>query len=299
MAGFTKLFSSLIFSTVWREDLHVKVVWITMLAMANRHGDVLASVPGLADAARVTLEQCRDALTRLAAPDPDSRTKTHEGRRITDVDGGWRLLNYEKYRAIRDADERRLQTREAVRRHRARKQASAVSQRKRSKPRKPGKAQAEAEAEAEAETSKTLSAPDGAASGGLAPNGQGQGASQKATWLTPFGDAWQERYGGAPAYGELGKHLKPLRDAHPVGEVLEHWGRYLEATEAAYVSPARFAQTYGMWGKPPRPSKDHVPDMYLTLEEQAARRAKQAAKAPETQGAAHIADVLPHVVPKP
>src|SRR5947208_2024472 len=113
VSGFTKLFSSLIFSTVWREEMHVKVVWITMLAMANRHGDVLASVPGLADAARVSLRQCREALTKLAAPDPDSRTKTHEGRRIADVDGGWRLLNYEKYRAIRDADERSLQTPDA------------------------------------------------------------------------------------------------------------------------------------------------------------------------------------------
>ena len=157
--GFTKLFSSLVHSTVWREEMHVKVVWVTMLALANRHGDVLASVPGLADASRVSLEQCVDALEKLKAPDPWSRTKEHEGRRVIEVDGGWRLLNYTKYREIRDADERRIQTREAVRRHRAKKaKPVTVSNVSRGEPRKPKKAQAEAEAEAEAETtqSKTL-----------------------------------------------------------------------------------------------------------------------------------------------
>jgi hypothetical protein len=151
VAGFTKLFSTIVDSTVWREEMHVKVVWITMLAKANRNGDVLASVPGLADAARVSLDQCVEALARLSAPDPWSRTKEHEGRRIVEVDGGWRLLNYPKYRELRDADERRIQTREAVRRYRAKQSAEPLTVSNR-KPGKPRKAQAEAEAEAEKDT---------------------------------------------------------------------------------------------------------------------------------------------------
>jgi len=172
VSGFTKLFSSLIFSTVWREEMHVKVVWITMLAMANRNGEVLASIPGLADAARVSLDQCQDALARLGGPDTYSRTKEHEGRRIIEVDGGWRLLNYPKYREIRDADERRIQTREAVRAHRARKaEALTVSQGK------PRKAQAEAEVEAEADAEKKSKAlvalkRDGRANGSNGKHGQ-------------------------------------------------------------------------------------------------------------------------------
>ena len=154
VAGFTKLFSTIVDSTVWREEMHVKVVWITMLAKANRNGDVLASVPGLADAARVSLDQCVEALARLSAPDVWSRTKEHEGRRIIEVDGGWRLLNYPKYRELRDADERRMQTREAVRRHRAKEKANPITV-STSKHGKPRKAQAEAEAEAEADTETT------------------------------------------------------------------------------------------------------------------------------------------------
>lgn len=143
---YTKLFATLIHSTVWREEMHIKVVWITMLAMADEQGDVWASVPGLADAARVSVEQCEDALARLAAPDRYSRTRDHEGRRIATMEGGWRLLNYLKYRALHDADHRRALTRERVRRHRAKRNVT---------PGNAPKPHTEAEAEADTETTST------------------------------------------------------------------------------------------------------------------------------------------------
>jgi hypothetical protein len=83
MAGFAKLFSSIVHSTIWREDDHVRIVWITMLALANKHGVVEASVPGLADASRVSLEQCEEALKKLESPDQYSRSQDFEGRRVT------------------------------------------------------------------------------------------------------------------------------------------------------------------------------------------------------------------------
>lgn len=101
---FTKLFSSITESTVWREPANVRLVWITMLAMADRRGRVWASILGLADRARVPDADCRTAIKTFISPDPDSRTKEHEGRRIEEIDGGWRLLNHEKYRAIRDVE---------------------------------------------------------------------------------------------------------------------------------------------------------------------------------------------------
>jgi len=152
VSGFTKLFESIIHSTVWTTDMHVKITWITMLAMADRNGRVGASVPGLAKAAGVSLEQVIDALSILSAPDQWSRTKAHEGRRIVEIEGGWQLLNYLKYREQRDSDERRIQTREAVARHR--RKVSDVSDVSHGKPKK---AQAEAEAEAEATKIKSVS----------------------------------------------------------------------------------------------------------------------------------------------
>ncbi len=116
IVGFSKLFADIIHSTVWREPMHVKVVWITMLAMADRHGQVFASLPGLADSAKVTLEECIEALEVFSSPDKYSRTKDYEGRRIVEIDGGWLLLNYEKFRERRDDEEQRIKTRDRVRR---------------------------------------------------------------------------------------------------------------------------------------------------------------------------------------
>lgn len=69
-----------------------------MLCMADKNGVVEASVPGLADLARVELKDCEDALERLSSPDKYSRSQDFEGRRIEIADGGWLLLNYKKYR---------------------------------------------------------------------------------------------------------------------------------------------------------------------------------------------------------
>ena len=147
---FTKLFSSITESTVWCEPAHTRLVWITMLAMADRKGRVWASVPGLANRARVPVEDTEKALATFMAPDRYSRTPEYDGRRIEPIDGGWRLLNHAKYRDIRDEEERREQNREAQERHR-KKSADPLTV----SHGKPGSAQAEAEAYTEAEADST------------------------------------------------------------------------------------------------------------------------------------------------
>jgi len=152
MAGYTKLFSSIVASTIWRESKETKIVWITLLAMANADGRVDASVPGLADMARVTVDECVAAIGVLSAPDSWSRSKEFDGRRIEAIPGGFRVLNYAKYRESRDPEIRREQNREAQARFREK--MKEVSQSKPEVSRdKPRSAKAEAEAEAEAEIS--------------------------------------------------------------------------------------------------------------------------------------------------
>ena len=107
MSGYAKLFSTIIASTIWREDNATRIVWITMLAMRNRQHVVEASLPGLAHRARVKLEDTEKAVRKFLAPDKFSRSCEHDGRRIEKVDGGWRILNGDKYRRKLSEDDRR------------------------------------------------------------------------------------------------------------------------------------------------------------------------------------------------
>src|SRR5262245_22814697 len=98
MTGFAKIYTTILDSSIWEEELHVRVVWIAVLTLADARGMVEASVVGLTRRANVTRAQCEDALQRLKAPDPNSKSPENEGRRIEDVKGGWLILNYRAYR---------------------------------------------------------------------------------------------------------------------------------------------------------------------------------------------------------
>lgn len=158
--GFVKVYSSILASSVWGESLPTRVVWITMLAMADRNGLVEASSDGIARAANLSLKQSDAALEVLSSPDPRSKSQNdeHEGRRIERIDGGYRILNYLKYRELQT--EKQKADAERQKRHRATERDKSVTSQpvtvtsrrghKRSRPVAP-----EAEAEAKAETTKT------------------------------------------------------------------------------------------------------------------------------------------------
>lgn len=117
--------------------------------MADRHGVAEGSVPGLADFARVSLEDCERALAVLQAPDRYSRSEDHEGRRILKVDGGWLVLNHAKYRAKASEDDRREYLRKKQAESRARRVNNGVNTRQQIST---NSTQAEAEAEADPDT---------------------------------------------------------------------------------------------------------------------------------------------------
>jgi hypothetical protein len=105
MAGWAKLFSSIVTSTIWTEDNVTLRVWIALLATADAEGVVEGSVPGFANLARVSVEELEAAIEKLSSPDPHSRTPDKEGRRIEAIEGGWLVLNYGKYRKQAQAKE--------------------------------------------------------------------------------------------------------------------------------------------------------------------------------------------------
>jgi hypothetical protein len=145
--AYTKLDSGITESTIWQAPDTTRLVWITLLSMADQNGYVGASMPGLAGRARVSLEACIAAIEAFLAPDKWSRTKDHDGRRVADADGGWILLNHAKYRAAQNAEDRRERSRIAMAELRnKRKQALTVNTSESALSKLP---QAEAEAEIE------------------------------------------------------------------------------------------------------------------------------------------------------
>lgn len=123
MKGYTKLFRNILQSTIWQEPPETKVVWITMLALKDNDGNVMSSLPGLANSAGVSIEQAAAAIEKFKSPDPYSSTKTHEGRRIEEIEGGWFVLNHYKYLEELGLEDRRAYWALKQREARARKNA--------------------------------------------------------------------------------------------------------------------------------------------------------------------------------
>jgi len=161
--GYTKLFSSIVTSTIWVESDRTRIVWITMLAMADKNGEVQASIPGLARLAGVPIPDCEEAIAKFMAPDPYSRTPDDEGRRIEKIDGGWALLNHKKYREMASKDDQREAEARRKARYRDKVKRNEVSQdvpdKSRDVPEKQHIAEAEAEAEAKADTDRNTPLP--------------------------------------------------------------------------------------------------------------------------------------------
>lgn len=128
---YTKLFGSIVNSSIWLEDAETRVLWVTMMALADRKGCVYAAIPGLAKAASIPVKKAKEAISKFLGPDKYSadtvRSPERQGRRIEVIDGGWRLLNAEHYNSITNTEDRARQLREAAKRYRAKKASLETS----------------------------------------------------------------------------------------------------------------------------------------------------------------------------
>ena len=96
--SYATLHKSISSSSLIMEPVEARWLFAFMLSQADRTGYVPGSPVGLAHQANLPIEVTREMLVILESPDADSRTPDKEGRRIEKVDGGWRIVNYEKYR---------------------------------------------------------------------------------------------------------------------------------------------------------------------------------------------------------
>jgi len=116
MSGFVKVYETILRSSIWLEDDHTRLVWLTMLVLAGPDGIIRASIGGLAHQARVPREACERAISVLLSPDADDQSKIEDGRRIVEVEGGWLLVNHGRYREMRTSTQ--MATAARVQKHR-------------------------------------------------------------------------------------------------------------------------------------------------------------------------------------
>lgn len=127
MAGYAKIFESILVSTVWQLSKEARVLWITMLVLKDREQMVRASLPGLAHTARLTLEETKSALKELEKPDPYSQSKDEGGSRIKTLAGScWFIVNGEKYQDMLNLERRREDQARWMKEMRAAKKAGKI-----------------------------------------------------------------------------------------------------------------------------------------------------------------------------
>lgn len=96
--GFVKLDDQLGDSSLMACPSDTFKVFFYILSRCGPDGISRTSPTGISAHCFLSLDVVRKAIETLESPDPDSRSKADEGRRIKDVDGGFLVVNYSKYR---------------------------------------------------------------------------------------------------------------------------------------------------------------------------------------------------------
>lgn len=115
-----------VFASLWQGSMvgqrNAQHVFVYMIANADAEGFLDQTQEVIAALTGIPLDEVNKAIEMLSSPDPRSRSTDEEGRRIVPLDArgwGWQIVNYAKYRAMRDEEVRRGQNRERMRRVRA------------------------------------------------------------------------------------------------------------------------------------------------------------------------------------
>jgi hypothetical protein len=112
-----KLFQSMYDGTLTSKGpWQALVTFQQLIGLADRRGMVDMTMDSISRRTTIPLDIIKVGIEALSQPDPDSRSQVEEGRRIILIDAvrtwGWRLVNYEYYRNLRLAEDRREYHRE-------------------------------------------------------------------------------------------------------------------------------------------------------------------------------------------
>jgi hypothetical protein len=117
---YAKLFSRIAQSSLMEEKVNTRYVFMMMLALSDRHGEVIGTDVAISRMMNVPKNDFCDALKPLLEPDLDSNSPAEEGRRIilSENGRGYKIVNYLNYRDIKSDDEKREYMRQYMKRRR-------------------------------------------------------------------------------------------------------------------------------------------------------------------------------------
>lgn len=117
---YVKLHDSIFGSSIMEQDIEIRYIWMCLLAIADGDGFVDETIPALARRFNVSEKIMAEAINVFLSPDPQSRTPDNDGRRIEPIREtyGWHIINYQKYKDIRDYESRTEYMREYMRKYR-------------------------------------------------------------------------------------------------------------------------------------------------------------------------------------
>lgn len=120
---FVKIFAQVLDSSL-AEDFQVRHIFEDILKLVDIDGVCDMTHEAIARRINCPLEMVVAAIAKLEQPDPKSRNRDEEGRRIVRLDQhrdwGWFVVNYHHYRNIESDEQRREKTRERTRKWRQR-----------------------------------------------------------------------------------------------------------------------------------------------------------------------------------
>lgn len=220
-----KFFASTFTGSMVGAGCHVFAVWGFVIANTRPDGHVELNPPVIAASIGCKVDEVEKAIEYLMSPDPKSRSKKREGRRLVQVSSFLYLVpTYTEYRSIRNDDDRKQYMRQYMREYRELQNVnSSVNTRK------PPLAHAEAEEDAEALRVSSAK------------------PASKTTWLSPFDDVWHQRFGGHLSFGRAAAALKPVCDEHGMEKAVAGFQKYCDGNEARYAKVEDFASKAGAW----------------------------------------------------
>jgi hypothetical protein len=121
---FAKVFAQIFDSSI-AEDHTIRHVFMDLLVLADVDGVIDMTKEAISRRTNVPLEIITKSIDVLCAPDVASRSKDEDGRRLMPIDSrrpwGWQVVNYHRYRGMKDEESRRAYYRDYRRQERAKK----------------------------------------------------------------------------------------------------------------------------------------------------------------------------------